>query len=122
MEDSARDPNNQRPKREYPARNPGYQPRPRPKRGGQRGGQPGNQNARKRGLYDRALTPEQLNALRSVRRATDLTAEISSLRIRVAAILTDPHSELDLQLRATRVLTQLLSAQRKSRFTRQRRG
>ena len=53
MEDSARDPNNQRPKREYPARNPGYQPKPRPKRGGQ----PGNQNARKRGLYDSALPP-----------------------------------------------------------------
>ena len=29
MEDASRDPNNQRPKREYPARNPGYQPRPR---------------------------------------------------------------------------------------------
>ena len=41
MEDSARDPNNQRPKREYPARNPGYQPKPRPKRG----------------LYDSALPP-----------------------------------------------------------------
>ena len=53
MEDAARDPNNQRPKREYPARNPGYQPRPRPKLGGQ----PGNQNARKRGLYDSALPP-----------------------------------------------------------------
>ena len=114
MEDASRDPNNQRPKREYPARNPGYQPKPRRKLGGQ----PGNQNARKRGLYDRALTPEQLNALRSVRRATDLTVEISALRIRVAAILTDPHAELDLQLRATRVLTQLLSAERKSRLAR----
>ena len=53
MEDASRDSHNQRPKREYPARNPGYQPRPRSKRGGE----PGNQNARKRGLYDSALPP-----------------------------------------------------------------
>ena len=77
-----------------------------PKR--KRGGQPGNQNGRKKRLYTKALTPEQRNALRAARRAGNLLERVNVLRIRLAAMLTDPHADLDRVLRANRLLMRVL--------------
>ena len=73
-----------------------------------RGGQPGNQNARKRRIYDKALTPEQRSALRAARRAGRLPDEINVTRIRLAALLTEPHADFDHVLRSARQLMHLL--------------
>ena len=72
------------------------------------GGKPGNQNARKRQIYDKALTPEQRSALRAARRAGRLPDEINVTRIRLAALLTDPHADFVQVLRAARQLLHLL--------------
>ena len=77
------------------------------------GAQPGNQNARKRGLYDKALTREQRNLLRAVRRDGSLTREIALLRVKVAALLTDPDADPDLVLRAARMLVSMLNLDRR---------
>ena len=77
------------------------------------GGQPGNQNARKRGVYEKALTHEQRNFLRAVRRGGSLTREVALMRVKVAAILVDPRSDPDLVLRATRMLLSLLNVDRR---------
>ena len=85
----------------------GHSPRRKP------GGQPGNQNARKRGVYDKALTDEQRNLLRAVRRNGSLTREVALLRVKVAGILVDPRSDPELVLRATRMLLGLLNRDRR---------
>ena len=82
------------------------------------GAQPGNQNARKRSFYDKALTREQRNLLRAVRRDGSLTREIALMRVKVAAILVDPRSDPDLVLRATRMLLGLLNVDRRRRLAR----
>ncbi len=84
-----------------------------PKR--KRGGQPGNQNGRKKRLYTRALTPEQRNALRAARRAGNLSERVNVLRIRLAAMLTDPHADLDRVLRANRLLMRVLRFEYRNR-------
>ena len=85
----------------------------RPRR--KRGGQPGNQNARVKRLYTKALTSEQRNALRAARRAGNLSDAVNVSRIRLAALLTDPHADLDWVLRANRLLMRVLRFEYRNR-------
>ena len=72
-----------------------------------RGGQPGNQNARKHGLVEGRLTREQRNNFRAIRRAGSLSPDLDFLRVKVAALLTDPRAEPEALLRAARLLVRL---------------
>ena len=80
-----------------------------------RGGQPGNQNARKRRLFTAALTLEQRKALRAARRAGNLSEVVNLTRIRIAALLTYPHADLDHVVRANRLLTRMLRSEYRMR-------
>ena len=85
---------------------------PRPKTGGRqkkRVGAPAeNQNARKHGLYARALTPEQQELLPEARSADYLTDEIAVLRIKIDALLADPATDPDLIIRAMGMLSRMV--------------
>lgn len=84
------------------------QPRRKP------GGLPGNQNARKRGVHRKALTREQRNLLRAARRAGGQSHEVALLRFKVSTILADPHADMDLVLRAMRILIRMINTDRRN--------
>ncbi len=86
------------------------------------GGQPGNQNGRKRGLFDRTLTPEQRNALKAARRARKLPDVVNVVRIKLVALLSDPHADLDRLIRLNRMLTRMLRIESRKRSERERWG
>ena len=92
MQDAPRDPNN--------AEN--RQPRRRP------GAPLGNQNARKRNLYQRSLTPREQETLRATEGTAGLFLEIDRLRLWVAAMLNTPNVDLHHVLLATRSLVEAL--------------
>ena len=115
MQDPALNPYFQRLRRLYAERHYGARRR-------KPGAQPGNRNARKHGIVDRPLTPQQRIALRTVQRAGSLSDELSSLRIRTAAVLTDPRAEPEVLLRAARLLARMLRIELKERDARRRGG
>ena len=86
------------------------------------GGQPGNQNARKRGLLARTLTPEQRNVLKAARRARNLPDVFNVVRIKLAASLSDPHADLEQVIRVNRLLLRALRRERQARAARERGG
>ena len=111
MQDPTMDPCFQRLRRNYAEQHYGA-----PKR--KRGGQPGNRNARKRGIVDRPLTPEQRNTLRAVQRAGVLSPQINFLRIRFAALLSDPCAEPEVLLCTARLLARMLRTELRARDAR----
>ena len=113
MRDPALNPYFQRLRRKYAEQHYGA-----PKR--KRGGQPGNRNARKRGIVDRPMTPEQRNTLRALQRAGLLSDEFNSLRVRTAAVLSDPRAEPEVLRRAVRLLARMLRIELKERDARRR--
>lgn len=72
------------------------------------GGQPGNQNARKHGLYAKALTPEQLDAFPDACKEKFLDKEIAVLRLEIEALMADPDPGMKLVLRALGTLGRLV--------------
>jgi len=79
-----------------------------------RSGPPGNQNARRHGLYARALTAAQAARLRSARRLPeDLREEIALLRAKVAQLLDAEPDNMAVLFDGLRVMTAMLLAQRK---------
>ena len=115
MRDPALNPYFQRLRRKYAEQHYGA-PKRKP------GAQPGNRNARKRGIVDRPLTPEQRNALRALQRDGLLSDEFNSLRVRTAAVLSDPRAEPEVLLRAVRLLARMLRIELKERDARRRMG
>lgn len=85
---------------------------PRPKTGGRqkkrRGAPAENQNARKHGLYARALASEQQELLSEARSAEYLTDEIAVLRIKLDALLADPATDPNLIIRAMGMLSRMV--------------
>ncbi|MCY4624289.1 MAG: hypothetical protein OXC99_04705 [Chloroflexi bacterium] len=86
------------------------------------GGQPGNQNGRKRSLLDRTLTPEQRNALKAARRARKVPDVVNVVRIKLVALLSDPHADLDRLIRLNRMLMRMLRIESRKRSERERWG
>ena len=86
------------------------------------GGQPGNQNGRKRSLLDRTLTPEQRNALKAARRSRKLPDVANVARFKLAALLADPHADLDRLIRVNRLLMRMLWIESRKRSERERWG
>ena len=72
------------------------------------GGQPGNKNARKHGLYSKALTPEHLDAFPDVCEEKYLEKEVALLRLNIEALLALPNPDLNLVLRAMGTLGRLI--------------
>jgi hypothetical protein len=73
-----------------------------------RGAPPGNQNARKHGLYSRALTEAQKLTLERVYDVEGLDDEIALLRIRLLGLVEEAPGRLDLQLQVTRAIDRLI--------------
>ena len=113
MQDAAWDSYYRNLEAEYRGRLPGA---PRRKRGAQ----PGNQNARKRGLVNKPLTPQQRTDLRALQRAGVLSSGISSLRVRFAALMLDPRAEPDALVRAARLFVRLVRLEFDPRHARPR--
>jgi hypothetical protein len=79
-----------------------------------RSGPPGNQNARRHGLYARALTAAQAVRLRAARRLPeDLREEIALLRAKVAQLLDAEPDNMAALVDGLRVMTAMVLAQRK---------
>lgn len=93
---------------------------PRPKTGGRRkkrvGAPAENRNARKHGLYARALTSEQQELLPEARSADNLTEEVAILRIKLDALLADPATDPNLILRAMGMLSRMVRIENRVRF------
>ncbi len=83
-----------------------------------RGAQPGNQNARKRGLVDKPLTPQQRTSLIALQRAGVLSSGLSHLRVRIAALLLDPRANPELLVRGARMIARLIRAETMPRSAR----
>ena len=111
MQDAAWDSYYRHLEAEYRGRLPGA---PRRKRGAQ----PGNQNARKRGLVNKPLTPQQRTDLIALQRAGVLSSELSHLRIRIAALMLDPRAKPDLLVRGARLIARLVRAETRPRHAR----
>jgi len=83
---------------------------------GQRGrsGPPGNQNARRHGLYARALTAAQAARLRAARRVPDdLREEIALLRAKVAQLVEADPENMAALVDGLRAMTAMVLAQRR---------
>ena len=113
MQDAAWDSYYRHLEAEYRGRLPGA---PRRKRGAQ----PGNQNARKRGLVDKPLTPRQRTDLTALQRAGVLSSDLSYLRIRIAALMLDPRAAPEFLVHAGRLIARLVRAETMPRPTRPR--
>ena len=82
-----------------------------PKR--KRGAPFGNQNARKHGLYSKHLPPELLQRFNGVPLIMDFAPEIAAARVRLSALLNDPEVPTDHIIKTVKVLTKLMSIQRR---------
>ncbi len=81
-----------------------------------RSGPPGNQNARRHGLYARALSAAQAARLRSARRLPlDLREEIALLRSRLAHLVEAEPQNIAALTDGLRTMTRMLLAQRQLR-------
>lgn len=79
-----------------------------------RSGLPGNQNARRHGLYARALTAAQAVRLRAARRLPeDLGEEIALLRAKVAQLLDAEPDNMAALVDGLNAMTRMLLAQRR---------
>ncbi len=87
-----------------------------------RGGQPGNQNARKRGLVDRPLTPEQQVTLEEMQREGLFSPEFNPMRFRIADVLLDPRVSARDLLRIAKLIVRLARAEADALADRQRLG
>ena len=96
----------------------------RPERSPRRksGGQPGNQNARKRGLVDRPLTPQQQDTLGEMQREGFFSREFNLLRFSIADLLLDPRVGARDLLRIVKLIVRLAQAEAEALADRQRLG
>jgi len=79
-----------------------------------RSGPPGNQNARRHGLYARALTAAQAARFRAARRLPeDLREEIALLRAKVAQLLDAEPDNMAALVDGLNAMTRMLLAQRR---------
>ena len=85
-----------------------------------RGAQPGNQNARKRGLVNKPLTPQQRTSLIALQRAGVLSSGLSHLRVRIAALMLDPRAAPEFLVHAGRLIARLVRAETMPRRARPR--
>ena len=78
-----------------------------------RGAPFGNQNARKHGLYSKYLTPDRIKKLDQVVEIKDLSYEISIIRFRLEALLSDPNASNDEVSKLGSLLNKFINTQRR---------
>ena len=70
---------------------------------------------KKPGIYARSFTPEQLDALAEAKQADLLAEEITTLRVKIAALLDNPSADPNLILRAMLALARKVRNKERAR-------
>ena len=76
----------------------------------------GNPPRKKPGIYARFFTPEQQDALAEARQADLLDEEITTLRVKIAALLDYPSADPNLILRAMLSLARKVRNKERARY------
>ena len=71
---------------------------------------------KKQGIYARSFTPEQQDALAQARQADLLAEEITTLRVKIAALLDYPSADPNLILRAMLSLARMVRNKERARY------